>query len=271
MFGATTATESVRLLAERDEAFPVKDYELELALPAAASLLVPRFQEVAQSDDAEAALDLARDIAEAARLLAELREARAERCREKYGECEGCQRPFTDSYNRHAPYCGDLCRERAKERKRANHAAERLARQREEALARLPYRVASMERREMASILAKARVEHRLATRKFTPYNGPARVCYVYRLFDAEENLLYVGKTYSMKVRLFSGETSHAKTKPWFSRVASVQVTAYKSDADALEAEAWAIRREAPLYNKAQPKTRQPRAPRKIASYSGAI
>ncbi|UIW13460.1 G-I-Y Y-I-G endonuclease [Arthrobacter phage Amyev] len=109
------------------------------------------------------------------------------------------------------------------------------------------------------------------ATPRKTRYHGPGRLAYVYRLFDADGALLYVGKTYSVSARLFTGETAHSKTKKWFSRVASVRVAAYKSDADALEAEAWAIQREAPRFNVAQPKPRKPRVPRKIAAYEGAL
>lgn len=94
-------------------------------------------------------------------------------------------------------------------------------------------------------------------------YSGPPRKGYVYRLFDAQGRLLYIGKTYNVRARLW-GRGGHAHTKPWWPEVASVTATEYRTEEAALDAEAWAIRREKPLHNVERPHPRTPRAPRRL-------
>lgn len=90
---------------------------------------------------------------------------------------------------------------------------------------------------------------------------------YVYRMYDAEGLLLYVGKTYRVKQRL----EGHAKDKPWFGDVARLEVRIYKNEDAALAAEAWAIKRENPLHNRAHPEPWTPTAPRALLTYSGDL
>lgn len=67
----------------------------------------------------------------------------------------------------------------------------------------------------------------------------------VYRLFDSEGCLLYVGATLNPFAR-FAG---HRTDRPWFFDVASVTFEHFEKRIDALEAEARAIRDEKPRYN----------------------
>lgn len=68
---------------------------------------------------------------------------------------------------------------------------------------------------------------------------------FVYEIFDAEDRLLYVGVTQSLKQRL----SGHRATKPWWGEVSYVQRTSYDTRAAAIAAEAEAIRSGDPKYN----------------------
>lgn len=68
----------------------------------------------------------------------------------------------------------------------------------------------------------------------------------VYRLFDVDDQLLYVGVTENLRQRW----TAHA-AKPWWPQVARQFVTPYESRSKALADELRAIRTERPLYNQA--------------------
>lgn len=93
---------------------------------------------------------------------------------------------------------------------------------------------------------------------------------YVYRLYDSSGRLLYVGKTYRVKERLY-GTSGHAKTKPWFGEVSRCVVKVYRNEDAALAAEAWAIKRERPVFNLDRPEPWTPRAPRALLTYSGDL
>lgn len=67
----------------------------------------------------------------------------------------------------------------------------------------------------------------------------------VYRIFNAEGELLYVGCTRSMPQRW----RCHARTQPWWSEVASWANQWYVTRAEALLIEECAIRTENPRYN----------------------
>lgn len=69
---------------------------------------------------------------------------------------------------------------------------------------------------------------------------------YVYRYYDAEDRLLYVGVTGNLDAR----HGSHKREKPWFGDVARRHVQGPLSNAAALAAEAWAITNESPIHNK---------------------
>jgi GIY-YIG catalytic domain-containing protein len=67
----------------------------------------------------------------------------------------------------------------------------------------------------------------------------------VYRFFDVDGDLLYVGITGRGKKRT----SQHAADKRWWPQVASATFSHYPSRAAAADAEAKAIRDEHPLYN----------------------
>lgn len=71
---------------------------------------------------------------------------------------------------------------------------------------------------------------------------------YVYRLFGADGELLYVGSSNSVPDRL-----SVHRSKPWGGDIASWRVETFPSRRDALAAEAKAIGDEGPLHNVARP------------------
>jgi len=83
-------------------------------------------------------------------------------------------------------------------------------------------------------------------------YTGPARKGYVYRLFDAQKRLLYVGKSWNVDAR-FYGTNGHASSKSWWNNVKFAVIEEYKTEASALKAEAHIIKKERPRYNIAQP------------------
>lgn len=71
------------------------------------------------------------------------------------------------------------------------------------------------------------------------------RPAVVYRFFDIEGGLLYVGMTSQGVLRW----AAHAKDQPWWFDVATVTVEHYSSMASALDAEEAAIRTEQPRWN----------------------
>lgn len=73
-------------------------------------------------------------------------------------------------------------------------------------------------------------------------YDGPT---VLYRLFDADDRLLYIGITCNTAQRW----ESHRGSKPWWHLVARKELTAYPDRSAALTAERAAIRAEAPLHN----------------------
>jgi predicted GIY-YIG superfamily endonuclease len=68
----------------------------------------------------------------------------------------------------------------------------------------------------------------------------------VYRLFDAEDRLLYVGSTKCVERRL----GQHRSAQPWFGDVTRTEVEEFPSCEAALEGELEAIRQELPLHNR---------------------
>src|SRR5689334_18376041 len=69
----------------------------------------------------------------------------------------------------------------------------------------------------------------------------------LYRYFDKEGELLYVGITSAWHLRL----KGHSARSPWWLRAATVSLTHYQTRAEALAEEARAISHEHPLYNRA--------------------
>lgn len=118
--------------------------------------------------------------------------------------------------------------------------------------------------RELKDLRAERKRELK-ARPKRVRYTGPPRAGFVYRLYDSEKTLLYAGKTYNVKARLF-GKGGHAN-REWFPEVFAVRVTEYRTEVDALLAEGFAIRRENPKYNRSIPVQKTSRAPRKVSEY----
>lgn len=73
--------------------------------------------------------------------------------------------------------------------------------------------------------------------------------CYVYRFFDANERLLYVGITSDVGSRF----SDHRRTAAWWPDVSSCAVETTTGRAEAEYAEAVAILSERPLHNGVQP------------------
>lgn len=69
----------------------------------------------------------------------------------------------------------------------------------------------------------------------------------LYRCFDSDERLLYVGISMSALSRL----EQHKRESQWISLVAKITIESFPSRQKALEAEALAIVKERPFYNKA--------------------
>lgn len=71
--------------------------------------------------------------------------------------------------------------------------------------------------------------------------------CYLYRLYNRADQLLYVGITNDPQRRL----REHSRTKPWWPQVDLRTVLIYQYDCreDACDLEALAIETERPLYN----------------------
>jgi hypothetical protein len=67
----------------------------------------------------------------------------------------------------------------------------------------------------------------------------------VYRLFDADDRLLYVGCSESVRTRL----NAHRCEKDWFPTVTRTTVQGFPTREEALAAELEAIRSEAPVHN----------------------
>ena len=70
--------------------------------------------------------------------------------------------------------------------------------------------------------------------------------CDLYRLYDAEDQLLYIGISWSAIARM----SQHKAEKPWFGDVARIEVTKCSSRAEATNLERQAIQAERPLHNK---------------------
>lgn len=74
---------------------------------------------------------------------------------------------------------------------------------------------------------------------------GAASLTCLYRHFDADGSLLYVGISLSWPERT----KAHAQKSRWFSHVAEVKIERFPTRQEALDAEREAIRREHPKFN----------------------
>lgn len=84
----------------------------------------------------------------------------------------------------------------------------------------------------------------RLKTRRALWRENADREHTLYRLFDAEDNLLYVGVTFMLGNRFYE----HSK-KRWWADVARRELVTFENRREALEAEREAIQTEGPRHN----------------------
>ena len=68
---------------------------------------------------------------------------------------------------------------------------------------------------------------------------------YLYRHWDAEGRLLYVGRTHDLHTR----HLTHRSSSPWFGEIAEITIQAFDSRWEAAKAERVAIHTENPLHN----------------------
>lgn len=95
--------------------------------------------------------------------------------------------------------------------------------------------------------------------------DGPVAV---YRFFDADARLLYVGLTSNPGKRT----QQHRYTKPWWCEVSTMTVETHEDAREGARAERWAIQTEDPKYNVAHHPTRGTVAPRVVVtSESGRV
>ena len=73
---------------------------------------------------------------------------------------------------------------------------------------------------------------------------------FLYRQFDKNDNLLYVGVSLSVIQRL----SQHKTCSPWYHKIAKITVETFNSRKEVLAAEKKAILEEHPRYNKYRPK-----------------
>ncbi|MEQ8511188.1 MAG: hypothetical protein RLN67_02400 [Algiphilus sp.] len=67
----------------------------------------------------------------------------------------------------------------------------------------------------------------------------------LYRYFDAENRLLYVGVANDFEAR----DRAHRSASPWYQQKAQATTTQFPTRAEALAAERQAVRNESPLHN----------------------
>lgn len=67
----------------------------------------------------------------------------------------------------------------------------------------------------------------------------------LYRHFDADGRLLYIGKSISAVMRL----SGHRSASSWYGEISRVEIENFESVADLSAAEVVAIRQEQPIYN----------------------
>jgi len=84
----------------------------------------------------------------------------------------------------------------------------------------------------------------------------PDRRCFVYRFFDAEGRLLYVGSTFWLRDRL----SCHRRNSPWFELAERMESDEYVNEQTARFMESLAIATEAPLFNVTSTSLEQQRA-----------
>jgi prophage antirepressor-like protein/predicted GIY-YIG superfamily endonuclease len=99
-------------------------------------------------------------------------------------------------------------------------------------------RTCSVARSELPVVKERVKINPR-PKREHEPHT-------LYRFFDRNGRLLYVGITHNPAARL----KAHSATQAWWKRVAEVRMESYPSRDAVLEAESQAIRGENPRFNK---------------------
>ena len=88
--------------------------------------------------------------------------------------------------------------------------------------------------------------QHRTARTEIAPlYHGTLQT-ELYRHFDADGQLLYVGISYRMPGRT----NEHARRSSWFAKVARTTTETFPNKRAAMDAELRAIKTERPIYNR---------------------
>lgn len=129
-------------------------------------------------------------------------------------------------------------------------------------------RVHKIELSEMREIRKESRREYDQT--KYHARGKSDRHAFTY-VFYRDWIPLYVGKTYNLWQRFYSGPSSHQQDKEWFESVTKVVVSVYSDDTEAYEAEAWMIRQLNPIHNKQKGRTRLDEPPTPIARYEGDL
>lgn len=107
------------------------------------------------------------------------------------------------------------------------------------------WRVSALRKVDGAAVLARMNEDRslRLAMPKAAPL-APG-VHHLYRHYDGDGRLLYVGISFSALHRL----SKHKAIAAWFWSIAKVEITGYATPEEAMLAERIAIRLEKPLHN----------------------
>jgi predicted GIY-YIG superfamily endonuclease len=77
----------------------------------------------------------------------------------------------------------------------------------------------------------------------------------LYRQYDKDENLLYIGISINARAR----HVSHKASSGWVKEVATIRIESYPTRAEADKAEREAIAKEQPLYNSQHATYRRPK------------
>lgn len=109
--------------------------------------------------------------------------------------------------------------------------------------------LAEMDRLARSAIQARSDAKRTERRRKRERRPWP-RHSFVYRLYDQQGTLLYIGKTNHPYRRFFTSRTAHATTKDWWPEVIEAHLSCYVDERTAFEAERHAIKWEQPLHNK---------------------
>lgn len=121
-------------------------------------------------------------------------------------------------------------------------------------------------REENAARALATRNQHRVRDYYSIGREAPG---YVYRAFDAEGRLLYVGETNNLYRRFYWPGRGHADQSEWWPLAVRAEISVYASKEDAQTAEAFLIERLRPPYNRKRGAKRTHTEPEPLLTYSG--